>query len=517
MNIKDVDIAIVGAGPVGLMCAYLANLCGLSCYIADKSEGPLAVGRADALNARTLQYLEIAKLFDDVYSHGKPCNTSSVWSKGEFVSRQSRWWDELEGCFHKHFLMIGQAFIEQVVDSRLKKANLPVKRNASADQIRMTTEGTEILMSNGDAVRSRFLIGADGAHSMVRRSMDISFEITRPEIVWAVVDGVIETDFPKVPEIIVFQNETSDVAWIPRERNIDRFYVRMDRMDFTLEEAVSKIDQAILPHRLSFVEMEWFSRFSVKESVAEKFSVDRKVFLVGDACHVHSVNGGQGLNTGLADAFNLIWKMNMVVKNFAPEELLDSYEFERKPVAQSVVESSGELVRSTKYSKAGTHAKDYVEIVAKRAGNITGMGIRYGDQKSGDLVGERLFDFEIFPFASQATQTASRIYTQMDYSRYTLLLFGSCFDLPKLKSNINVIAIEIISPAAHEKLKRNADLKNLESLPNAECNASASNQFLAPLTRYEGQALIVRPDGYIAAYSSVTEIGKILEGYVYES
>src|SRR5688500_12882041 len=106
MGLREADLVVVGAGPVGLMCAYLARLCGLTAIVVDKSEGPLKVGRADALNARTLQLLELANLFDEIYPQGKACNTSSVWKDGAFVSRQSSWWDLLEGCFHKHFLML---------------------------------------------------------------------------------------------------------------------------------------------------------------------------------------------------------------------------------------------------------------------------------------------------------------------------------------------------------------------------------------------------------------------------
>ena len=96
MIIKEVDIVIVGAGPVGLMCAYLGTLCGISVVAIDKSDAPLEVGRADALNARTLQLLELVDLFDDLYPLGKICNTSSVWADGKFITRQSSWWEELE-------------------------------------------------------------------------------------------------------------------------------------------------------------------------------------------------------------------------------------------------------------------------------------------------------------------------------------------------------------------------------------------------------------------------------------
>lgn len=456
-----IDLMIVGAGPVGLMCAHLAQLCGLTSVVVDKSSGPLEVGRADALNARTLQLLKLANLFDELYPQGKICNTSSVWSKGEFISRQSTWWDNLEGCFHKHFLMIGQSFLEKNLDHKLRKI---VHRNTTVEDIKLTKDGCLTTLSSGEVVKSRYVIGADGSRSFVRNLFNVPFQIEHPQIVWAVIDGVIETDFHKVPEIIVFQNETSDVAWIPREGDIDRFYVRMDKKDFTQEEVIAKINRAIQPHTLNFSKIVWFSQFSVKESVAEKFFIHDRLFLAGDACHIHSVNGGQGLNTGLGDAFNLIWKISMV-KNFGmPSNLLQSYEDERMPVAKSVIESSGELVRSTKFSSNGTHALDYVNIVQKRAGNVTGMGIRYEGE---DLKGQRVFDFEI---------RATRLYSLLDYTKFTLLIFSKKEVEIEVPSFIQVIHIDTDEVPSH----------------------------------YKDRGLLVRPDSYIEASVSVSDIESLL-------
>lgn len=473
---QTTDVVIVGAGPVGLMCAYLGQLCGLRTIIADKTAGPLEKGRADALNARTLQLLEIVDLFAKLYPLGKRCNTSSVWADGSFISRQSSWWEQLEGCFHQHFLMLGQSYVEHLLDEQLKKIGATVKRSTTIANIERNEKGCLTTLSNGEQIQSRFVIGADGAQSFVRNHFEVPFEIIRPQIVWAVIDGIIETDFFKVPEIIVFQAESSDVAWIPREGEIDRFYVRMDTKEFTLEEAVSKINHAMRPHSLSFKKIVWFSQFSVKESVAEQFFVHDRIFLAGDACHIHSVNGGQGLNTGLADAFNLMWKLNAVINFDAPAELLQSYEDERKAVAQSVIKTSGELVRSTKYSPNGTHAQDYVNIVEKRAGNITGMGIRYGDL---GLPGSRLFDFELFN-----GKNTTRIYSLLDYTKFTLLLFGSCELLPVAPEFVQVIQMD-----------------------SNQCE----EHWWTNCTHYKNQAILVRPDAYIHSFVPLDQVKSLFE------
>lgn len=486
MSIQVADMVIVGAGPVGLMCAYLGQFCGINTIIVDKSDGPLEVGRADALNARTLQLLELVGLFDELYPLGKTCNTSSVWANGKFISRQSSWWDELEGCVHKSFLMLGQSYIEKMLDKKLKEIRAGVKRSTTVENIEFNKAGCLTTLSNGESIQSNYVIGADGSHSFVRNHFQIPFEIIRPEIVWAVIDGIIDTDFPKVPEIIVFQAETSDVAWIPREGEIDRFYVRMDTKDFSLEEAIDKINHAMQPHSLNFKEIIWFSQFSVKESVAEKFLVHDRVFLVGDACHIHSVNGGQGLNTGLADAFNLMWKLNMVINYGTTARLLQSYEDERKPVAHGVIETSGELVRSTKYSQKGTHAQDYVEIIQKRAGYITGMGIRYGGQSPR---GSRLFDLEIFNGIIK-----TRLYSLLDYSKFILLIFGDC------------------------ELDRNlAKFVKVVQIYSRKCQTG----YWTDSPQYRNQAILVRPDSYIESSVPLDKVESLFEliaykEYIYE-
>lgn len=479
-----VDVLIVGAGPVGLLCAFLGRLYGLRILIVDKSSEALRVGRADALNARSLQLLEVIGLFGELYPLGRTCNTSSVWANGKFISRQSTWWDNLEGCFHKHFLMLGQAVVERLLDRRVRELDSAVRRNASVNGIEIVENGCLSTLSSGEVVESRFVIGADGARSFVREFFNVPFEITRPKLIWAVLDCAIETDFPKVPEIIAFQVETSDVAWIPREGDIDRFYVRMDVAEFTLEQVVAKINRAMSPCSLTLKRVDWFSQFSVKESVAERFSVKDRIYLAGDACHIHSVNGGQGLNTGLSDAYNLMWKIGMTVKFDSPPGLLRTYEQERKPVALSVVETSGELVRSTKYSKNGTHALDYIKAVEKRAGNITGMGIRYGEH---GLDGSRLFDFFVHfldgrELGACRTIRKTRVYSLLDYRYFTILVFSDeepALDVPEFS---RVIQIR---------------------------KTPGEGVYWASECPYSDRLILVRPDSYIASSSSIDDISPI--------
>ena len=387
---QSVDVGIIGAGPVGLFCAYLASLLGLRVFICDAKSGPNTVGRADALNARTLQILAHLQLIKepalskcDLLSIGKKCNTSSVFRDGEFVKRESKWWSLLEDKVkHPHFLMIGQAYLEALLLRKLHELGVEVHWNTRLACLDDENDNVNLSViydgsSEPKHINVSYAIGADGAHSLTRELLGISMTREKPGITWVVLDVVMETDFPKCPEIIVFQDGTADVAWIPREDPIDRFYIRMDNGIADYEKAVCRVRKVMQPYNVKFNEFVWKSFFHVAEGVAENFQKGR-VFLAGDACHCHSVNGGQGLNTGLSDGFNLIWKIHSVLKLNASQKILETYESERKSVAEGVIESSGALVRATKFANEAQHAHDYVKLVERHASFITGMGVGYG-------------------------------------------------------------------------------------------------------------------------------------------
>ncbi|KAH6671280.1 monooxygenase [Halenospora varia] len=365
----EVDVCIIGAGPTGLTTALLACKLGLSVCIVDRAEGRLQVGRADALNARTQQLLDNIGILPELLALGVKCNTSSTFKDGDFTSRQSKWWTSLTNSRFKEFLMISQPEVEQALTNGL---NIPVYYNTEVESIEESP--SEVLTTCHDlTIRSKYVIGADGSHSATRKLAGIEFSGTKPNMRWAVLDTFLKTDFPVCCEIISFEKDgQSRVSWIPRERGLARFYVLLDG-DITQENAERSIREHMAPYNVEFVGTEWFSHFDVQERVAKTFisRENHRTLLAGDAAHVHSVNGGQGLNTGISDAFALAWRLNMATKN-ENSAFLASYDEERRTVAQGVVDTAGKLVRSTMRT-----AEEYVSIIEKHAGNITGMGITY--------------------------------------------------------------------------------------------------------------------------------------------
>ncbi|UKZ82980.1 hypothetical protein TrVFT333_010781 [Trichoderma virens FT-333] len=486
-EVETVDVAIVGGGPTGLLTGLLLHRLGVSVSILDAKPQSLDLGRADALNARTQQYLTVVGILDELLPQGLKCNTSSTFGDGDFISRQNQWWVSLEHTFHKNFLMIGQPVVEKMLSTRLDGF---VHYGEQVESLTETNEFVEVVTKSGRIIRSQYALGSDGAKSTVRAAIGATFTGSKPEMLWSVLDTFIDTEFPTCPEIITFQlNGQSRVSWIPRERGLCRFYVLLEG-EVTQERAEESIKKHLAPYRTDFVKTEWYSTFDVKERIASSFiSKDGagRVFLAGDAAHVHSVNGGQGLNTGIADAFSLAWRLTLVLKSSRLQEgaagkILRSYDIERRQTAQGVIDVAAALVRDTVHT-----AKQYVGTIERNAGYITGMGVAY-DTMGSPIVEES--EYGIWKAGRRCPDVVLSkpdsdgdiwLYSQVTYGKYLILAIG---DHPE-------------QALAHEDV---AVLFNI--LPSSATADSVVTSKVRTFTADwagadESYAVVVRPDMYI--------------------
>ena len=195
-------------------------------------------------------------------------------------------------------------------------------------------------------IKCRYLIGADGSRTAVRRAASIESDGDSTEDRWVRIDGVLDTDMPKARSYGAIESPIyGNVLWIPLDHNATRIGYHMSEArqnlydgGFTQEIAVKEAKEAVKPFHIEYKQVDWASVYIVGQRVARHFFTQGCIFLAGDACHTHSSGAGQGMNAGTHDAVNLAWKLSLVLRGIAKPDLLDTYEHERRPNAQKLID-----------------------------------------------------------------------------------------------------------------------------------------------------------------------------------
>jgi 2-polyprenyl-6-methoxyphenol hydroxylase-like FAD-dependent oxidoreductase len=338
----DIDVLIVGAGPTGLVLALWLTKMGIGVRILDKTEKPGTTSRALAVHARTLELYHQMNLTEAVIQNGHKVPGVNLWVKGKKATRVD-FNDVGEILTPFPFLHIfPQDEHEKLLITRLEALGVTVER-----QVEMTgfaDDGTCITATlkgpkGEETVTTRYLAGCDGARSRTRETMGTGFPGGTYQQVFYVAD--VEASGPPVDgELHVDLDEADFLALFPlkgkgRARLIGTVRdARAEHAESLKFEDVS--ERAIHNLKVKVDRVNWFSTYRVHHRVTDRFRKGR-AFLLGDAAHIHSPAGGQGMNTGIGDAINLAWKLVWVLKSKAPEALLDSYEEERIAFARKLV------------------------------------------------------------------------------------------------------------------------------------------------------------------------------------
>jgi 2-polyprenyl-6-methoxyphenol hydroxylase-like FAD-dependent oxidoreductase len=337
-----IDVLIVGAGPTGLVLALWLKKMGVNIRIIDKTETSGTTSRALAVHARTLELYEQLALSDAVIAAGQRVPRVNLWVKGE-KKAQVDFQDAGESITPFPFLHIFQQDEhEKLLISRLKDFGVEVDRKT--ELISFTDAGSSVQAKlqgpNGEeTVEARFIAGCDGAHSKVRAGLGITFPGGTYQQLFYVAD--ISASGPALNgELHIDLDEADFLAVFPlkgegRARLIGTVRdERAQNADTLKFEDVS--DRAIQHMKVHVNAVNWFSTYRVHHRVAPKFR-GGNAFLLGDAAHIHSPAGGQGMNTGIGDAINLAWKLKWFLDGRAEDNLLASYEEERIAFARKLV------------------------------------------------------------------------------------------------------------------------------------------------------------------------------------
>jgi 2-polyprenyl-6-methoxyphenol hydroxylase-like FAD-dependent oxidoreductase len=391
---------VVGAGPTGLMLAAELALGGVGVRLLEERTEMPNITRAFAVHARTLELLDARGMADEllpkgvsVYEIAPPGGTTV--DLRELPTRLGM------------LLIVPQSGTEQVLQARVDDSGVPVVRGAEVVGVAQDDDGVTVTCADGDTVRARYVVGCDGAHSTVRRLAGIDFVGKQYETHILLADVALS----RAPEdtLTGVTNERGVVLMIP----FGDGWFRAIAWDRLREQAPLKEPVTLDEIRDSFLRiagedygmtgMRWSSRFLSERRQAEHYRAGR-VFIAGDAAHVHSPLGGQGMNTGIGDAMNLGWKLSEAVAGSAPGWLLDSYEAERHPVGETVLrmtDAFNQLVlgrsrvqRFVQKTAVGTLTR-IPRTKRMMAGFLSGIGIAYprprGEHR---MVGQRMPDVD---------------------------------------------------------------------------------------------------------------------------
>jgi 2-polyprenyl-6-methoxyphenol hydroxylase-like FAD-dependent oxidoreductase len=360
----DCDVLVVGAGPTGLTLATALAARGVSVVVIDRLEEGANTSRAAVVHARTLETLEQISVAERLKSVGIRCGAFSVRDRDrslmtlDFTGLPTR---------YPYTLMVSQAVTEAVLVERLGELGVTVTRPRTLESFTQDEAGVDVVFTDGSRLRTRYLAGADGMHSKVRELAGIDFEGDRYGQSFVLADVRLSGGIPR-DEVILYFSPQGMVVAAPLPGGTHRIVAAID--DAPESPDVNDIQNLLNnrgPVRDPAVvdQLIWSSRFRVHHRVASRYRAGR-VLLAGDAAHVHSPAGGQGMNTGIQDGMALAGFLVTALHTGDPV-VLDQYTAERRPIAQAVISLADRLTRLATVSRRLTPLRNLLVSLLGRS------------------------------------------------------------------------------------------------------------------------------------------------------
>jgi len=332
----DTMVLVAGAGPTGMTLALELARRGVGCRVIEKAEAPARTSRALAIQPRTLELLDVAGVAGEIEARGIRQTGIQLRNGARLLARLPH------GRFPYDATCLAQPEVEEVLREALAKSGVSVEWGTELTDFEQGPEGVRATTTGGP-ISASWLVGCDGAHSRVRRLLGIDFEGSALPEVNLMADIEAEWDLDG-GDVRIFFHPDGVLVILHQPAGVWRLIASVKDPERTpTEDFFSEVlarRAGLTPRRMR---IRWMSAFHVHSRLAGSYR-DRRVFLAGDAAHVHSPVGGQGMNVGMQDAFNLGWKLTQALKG-APDGLLDSYELERRPVARTVIRATEPLTR----------------------------------------------------------------------------------------------------------------------------------------------------------------------------
>lgn len=416
-NCSKYDIVIIGAGPVGLLLSVCLTRWGYSVRHIDNRPVPTATGRADGIQPRSLEILKNLGLKRKIMAYD-PARVFEVafWdpAPGGKIVRTGTWAScpSFLDARYPFTALLHQGLIERVFIEDLEKHGNHVQRPWTISRFDTSNADpdypVEVDLKNLDSnvietVQAKYLFSGEGAKSFVRDQLEIQIRHKDPiSHVWGVMDGVVRTNFPDIKMKCTIHSDHGSIMVIPRENNMVRLYIQIasstdadfsPRKTATVQEVQAAAQRIFQPYYCDWDRVEWYSVYPIGQGIADKYSLDHRVFMGGDACHTHSPKAGQGMNTAFHDAINFAWKLHLVESQFADRSILETYEVERRHTAEQLLDfdnkyaalfsqrqpSTSEVSDAHKSDKHSsiTPQNDFVEMFKANCEFTAGYGVAY--------------------------------------------------------------------------------------------------------------------------------------------
>jgi 2-polyprenyl-6-methoxyphenol hydroxylase-like FAD-dependent oxidoreductase len=482
----DHAVVIAGGGPTGLMLAGELALAGVDVAIVERRPSQdLAGSRAGGLQSRTIEVLDQRGIADRFLSEGQKAQVAGFASVrldiSDFPTR------------HPYGLGLWQNHIERILAGWVRELKVPIHYGTEVTGFTQDDTGVDVALSDGRSLRGQYLVGCDGGRSLVRKAAGIEFpgwDPTTSSLIAQVEMAEnpplgIRRDARGVHALGRVEYEIRDGKIIYKDEGPVGVMLTEERVGATTEPTLRELSEGLISvygTDYGIRSLIWISRFTDMTRQAAAYR-DRRVLLAGDAAHVHSPVGGQGLNTGVQDAVNLGWKLAEVVHGTAPESLLDTYHSERHPVAARVLRNTMAQVALMRVDDRIEALRDNVsELLSmdeprKRfAAMMSGLDIHYDLGEGHPLLGRRMPDLELV-----TANGPLRVFTLLHDARPVLL-------------NLGEPGGSDITPWAGRVQLVDATYVGTWELP-------ALGAVTAPT------AVLIRPDGYVAWVGDLTQLG----------
>jgi 2-polyprenyl-6-methoxyphenol hydroxylase-like FAD-dependent oxidoreductase len=479
-------VVIAGGGPTGLMLAGELALAGVDVAVVERRPSQeLAGSRAGGLHARTIEVLDQRGIADRFISEGQVAQVAAfagvTLDISDFPTR------------HNYGLGLWQNHIERILAGWVGELGVPIEYGSEVIGFAQDATGVDVELSDGRSLRAEYLIGCDGGRSVIRKAAGIAFPGWDP----TTSALIAEVEMTEAPELGIrndalgvhglgrVEYEIRDGEVVYMDRGPIRVMVTERHVGTTAPPTLRDLSAALIDvygTDFGIHSPTWISRFTDMTRQAAAYR-DGRVLLAGDAAHVHSPDGGQGLNTGVQDVVNLGWKLAQVVKRISPESLLDTYQAERHPVAARVLRNTMAAVALRRPDdRTNALRETLVELFGMEeprrrfAAMMSGLDIHYDLGEGHPLLGRRMPDLDLV-----TADGPRRVFTLLHDARPVLLNLGEPGSIAITRWADRVASIDARYVGAWE-------LPAIGVVP--------------PPT-----ALLIRPDGYVAWVGEPDEPG----------